>query len=86
MDKTKKYHIVGTIPILIIKIVETGGNSTPHITHIHDHSLYWLDTSTSIKCGGVKLDIYDHNFPLSEMMSSCVFHIWVKCQSSHIAE
>jgi hypothetical protein len=43
----KIYHIVGTIPKSIIRAnVETDKIIN---THIHDRSLYWLDTDTSIK-------------------------------------
>ena len=31
----------------------------------------WLDTGTSIKCGGVKLVLWVQPSPLSEMMLSC---------------
>jgi hypothetical protein len=47
----KIYYIVGTIPKSIIRtnvVTETK-------SHIHDRSLYWLDTDTSIKSGGIKL-------------------------------
>ena len=52
--KTKKYHTVGIIPKSNIKIVERGKIVTPN-TQIHDRSLSWLDTGTSITSGGVKL-------------------------------
>jgi hypothetical protein len=39
------------------KIVEKETEYIPltHVTHIHDRSLSWLETNTSIKDGGVKL-------------------------------
>jgi len=46
--KTKKYHTVGTVPKCDRKI------DTPNI-HIHDRSLSWIGTGTSIKSGGAKL-------------------------------
>ena len=66
--KNQKYYTVGTVSnsnrknttlsehfqTPIVKIVETGKIDTPY-THIHDHSLSWLGTDTSIKCGGDKL-------------------------------
>jgi hypothetical protein len=51
----KKYHIVGKVPkIQYRKIVEIGKCDIPN-THIHDHSLSWLSTGTSVKSDGVKL-------------------------------
>jgi len=44
----KKYHNVGTFPKLNIAIVERGKIDTPN-PQIHDHSLSWLGTDTSIK-------------------------------------
>ena len=46
--KSKKYHIVGTIPKGNIKIIEIGKIDTPD-THIYDRILSWLGTGTSIK-------------------------------------
>jgi hypothetical protein len=37
------------------KIVKIGKIDIPN-THIHDHSLFWLSTCTSVKSDGVKLD------------------------------
>ena len=68
--KNKKYHSVGTIPTSNIKIVDIGKVDTPN-TQIHDFSLSWLDTGTSITSGRVKLVIWTQSFPLSEMMRSC---------------
>jgi len=66
----KKYHTVRTIPKSNIKIVERSKLDTPN-TQIHDHSLSWLGTGTSIKRGRVKLVLCAQTFPLSEMMRSC---------------
>ena len=44
--KNNKYHMVKTVLKSNCKFVDT---------HIHDHSLSWLGTGTSIKTGGVKL-------------------------------
>jgi hypothetical protein len=38
------------------------------LTQIHDCSLYWLSTGTSIKSGGGKLASWSQTSPLSEMM------------------
>jgi len=54
--KDKKYHTYVTVPKSNRKIVERGKLDTPD-TKIHDHSLSWLDTGTSIERGGVKLVI-----------------------------
>ena len=51
--KNKKYHIVGTILKSNIKIVEWGKIDIPS-TQLHDRSLSWLATDTSIESGGVK--------------------------------
>jgi hypothetical protein len=53
--KNTKYHTVGTIPKSIKTIVERVKIETPNNTQIHDRSLSWLDTGTSITSGGVKL-------------------------------
>ena len=37
-----------------IEIIERSKFDIPN-TYIHDHSLSWLGTGTSFKCGGVKL-------------------------------
>ena len=46
--KSKKYHIVGTIPKGNIKIIEIGKIDTAD-THLYDRILSWLGTGTSIK-------------------------------------
>jgi hypothetical protein len=51
--KNKKYHTVGTVPKAYRNIIERGTNDTPN-TQIHDRSLSWFDTNTSLKSGGVK--------------------------------
>jgi hypothetical protein len=40
-----------------IENVESGTIDTPN-TEIHDHSLSWIATSSSIKRGGVKLVLW----------------------------
>ena len=52
--KTKKDHTVGTVLTFIRNIVEIGKFDISN-THIHDRSLSWLGTFSSIKSGGVKL-------------------------------
>ena len=39
--------------------------------HIHDCSHSWLGTGTSIRSGGVKLDLQAYTSPLSEMVQPC---------------
>jgi len=48
--KNKKYHTVETVSKSKIKIVERGQIDTPY-TQIHDRSLSWFGTGTSIKIG-----------------------------------
>jgi hypothetical protein len=50
--KNKIYHTFETIPKSNIKIVERCKIDT-HNTEIHDHSLSWLGTDTSIKMVGL---------------------------------
>ena len=57
--KNKKYHTVGTVPKPNRKIEESSKIDTSN-TQIHDRSLYWLDTGTSIKSGGVKIVLCEH--------------------------
>ena len=52
--KNKKYHTVGTTKNPNIKVVERGKHDTTN-THIHERSLSWLGTGTSIKRSGVNL-------------------------------
>jgi len=52
--KNKKYHIVGTLPKSIIKIVGSGKTDTGN-TQAHKRSPSLLGTGTSIKSGGAKL-------------------------------
>ena len=63
--KNQKYHTVRTVPKSNRKIVESGKIDT---SNIHDHSLSWLGTATSMKSGGIKLVSWDQTSPLSEMM------------------
>ena len=65
--KNKIYHTDGTIQTSKIKIAERDKIDTPY-TQIHDRSLSWLGTSTSIKRDGVKLALWDQTFPFREMM------------------
>jgi len=53
MNKMKniKHHAVGTVPKSNRKTDTTN-------THIHDLSLSWLGTDTTIKSGRVKLLLY----------------------------
>ena len=41
------------------------------LTQLHDDSLSWLDTGTSIKSGRVKLVLWAQTSSLSEMIQSC---------------
>ena len=49
-----KYHTVGTVPKSHRTIVLRGKIDTFN-THLHEHSMSWFDTLTSIKSGGIKL-------------------------------
>jgi hypothetical protein len=53
--KNKKYHTVTTVLKFNGKIAERGKIDSPY-TQIHDHSLSWLGTGTTIKSGRVKVD------------------------------
>ena len=64
-----KYHTVGTIPKSNIKIVERVKMDTLY-TQIHDRSLSWLGTDTSMNDRGVKLVLRAQNSFLSELMQS----------------
>ena len=55
--KNIKYHTVGTVPKFNRKIQYRGKTDTPN-TQIHDNSLSWLGTVTSIKDGEVKLVLW----------------------------
>jgi hypothetical protein len=65
--KNKEYH---TIAKSNIKIVERGKIDTPN-TQIHDTSLSWLGTDTSLKGGGVKV--------VTESEINAFFHL---CQAN----
>jgi hypothetical protein len=57
--KTKtKYHNVVTIPNFNRTIAEIEAKSTHLIENIHDRSLSWLGTGTSITSGGIKLVLW----------------------------
>ena len=65
------------------KIVERGQIEATN-TQIHDRSLFWLGTDTSIKSGGVKLVLLVKTFLLMECCGhASAFHVWEKCQPSH---
>jgi hypothetical protein len=49
-----KYHTVGTVPKSHRTIILRGKIDTLS-AHLHEHSMSWLDTLTSIKSGGIKL-------------------------------
>ena len=84
INKIKKYHTVGTIPISNIQIVERGKIDTSN-TQITNRSLSWPSTGTSIKSGRIKLALWAHSSPFSEMIRSCkCFYMWVKCQLSRV--
>ena len=68
--KDKKYHIVRKIPKSNIKIEERATIDHSN-TQIHDCSLSWLGTGTSITSGGIKLVLWVQTPPLSEMIRSC---------------
>jgi hypothetical protein len=51
--KNKKYHTVTTVLKFNRKIAERGKIDSPY-TQIHDRSLSWLGTGTTIKSGRVK--------------------------------
>ena len=61
-NKKKKYNAVGTIPKSNIKLVERYKIDTNSIP-IHDRSLSWIDTSTSITRGGGKRVVKCPNLP-----------------------
>ena len=42
-----------------------------HNAHMHNRSLSWLVTGTSIQSSWVKLVLWAQTFPLSEMMRPC---------------
>jgi hypothetical protein len=52
--ENKKYHTVGGNPKSNIKIIERVIFDTLN-TQIHDRSIPWLGTSTTVKYGDVKL-------------------------------
>jgi hypothetical protein len=69
--KNKIYHTVKTIQTSNTIIVERDKIKTSN-TQIHDHSLSWLGTGTSIKSGGVKIVLWAHN--LSLYMYKLIYH------------
>ena len=55
-----------------------------HSAHMHNRSLSWFVTGTSIQNGGVKLVLWTQTFPLSEMMWRCKLKCFPTCQPSHV--
>jgi len=55
--KNKQIHTVETIPKSNIKIVEKAKSIARTHEKIHNRSLFWLGTGTSIKCG---ILVYNH--------------------------
>jgi len=53
--KNKKYHTVRTVH----NPIENRGRIYTPNTQIHDCSLSWLSTGTSIKSDGVKIVLWD---------------------------
>ena len=64
--KKKDSTLLGTVPNPNRKIIERGQVNTPN-THVHDQSLSWLGTATSIKRGGVELVLWAQTSALFEM-------------------
>jgi hypothetical protein len=54
--KTNKYHTGGSFPKSNGQYCRKRKNDTPN-TQIHDHSLSLPGTDTSLKSGGVRLNI-----------------------------
>ena len=52
-----------------------------NLLQIHDRSLSWPGTGTSIKSGRVKLVLWAQSFPFCEMMWSCKCFSHVKLQT-----
>ena len=69
-EMKNEYYNVGIVPKSIRKIVETDPKSIL-LTHIHDRSLSWIGTGTSIKSGGVKLVLWTQTSILSDIKRSC---------------
>jgi hypothetical protein len=66
----KYYHTLGTVPKSNKNITESDKIDILN-TQIHDRSLSWLGTGTSIKSGRVKLVLLAYTSTISEMMLSC---------------
>ena len=63
--------IVGTVPKSNIKIVQRDKiDTTKTQIRVHDRSISWLGTDTSIKSGGVKLVLWTQVSSLSNIMRS----------------
>ena len=64
-----------------IKDLRNRGKLDTTNTHIHDWSLSWLGTGTSVKSGGVKLLLWAHTSLLLKWCGQInVLNIRVKCQ------
>jgi hypothetical protein len=74
-NQIKKYHTVGTILKSNKKIPHCQNNSKIKYwqlnIQIHDRSLFWFGTETSIKSSVVKLILWSKTSPLSEMTWTC---------------
>ena len=70
--KNKIYHTVKTIQTSNTIIAERGKIKTSN-TQIHDRSLTWLGTGTSIKSGGVKIVLWAHNLSLYKLIYHAEF-------------
>ena len=57
-QKTMHYRTVETVPKPNRKIIERSNIDTLN-TQIHDHSLSWLGTDTSIQSGGVRIIVIE---------------------------
>ena len=67
MKKKFKDYPVRTVLKCNQNTIENGKINTPK-TYIHDQSLSWLGTDTSIKSDKVKLVLLFQNSPLGEMI------------------
>jgi hypothetical protein len=65
--KKKKKHTLKSVLKYNLKIVERDKIDTPN-THVHDHSLSWLGTITSMKRGRAKLVLWAKSFPNSLLL------------------
>jgi hypothetical protein len=61
MKTKQKYNTDGTVLKFNRKIIKRGKIDSIN-TQIHDRSLFWPSTDTSIKSGGVMLYFCDQNY------------------------